>query len=64
MTKFKFFGLALLLSFSVANVNAAWDGMGMNGAKATDGTYFYIITVKFVDSDGPEVFKGSLTLFR
>ena len=42
---------------------AAWDGISSNGAKVTDGTYFYFVKATGFDNKEFEK-KGTVNLFR
>ncbi|MDF1673603.1 MAG: gliding motility-associated C-terminal domain-containing protein, partial [Vicingaceae bacterium] len=53
-----------IIMFEKTNYKNDWDGRTTAGVEVTDGTYFYILEVYDENTSEPEVYKGTVTLFR
>jgi gliding motility-associated-like protein len=51
------------LVYEFTQINEGWNGRTNSGKECSEGTYFYIVTYKFQDSDVKKV-KGFVTLLR
>ena len=51
--------------FRTEDPNISWNGRVNNdGAEVPDGTYFYLLVVKFASSDEPKTISGSVNVIR
>ncbi len=51
------------LIYEFSQINEGWNGRTNSGKECSEGTYFYVVTYKFQDSDLKKA-KGFVTLFR
>ena len=51
--------------FHTEDPDVHWNGQVNNtGAEVPDGTYFYVLTVKFLNEDEAKVISGSVNVIR